>query len=303
MSRTVASLALAFLLAGCQGSTSQGPVDPFLGPTRVPPPPTGSVDTPPPDSYYQSPPQHVPPQHVPPHPGGAHSAHPSPAMSAQHDGRWPAQSGAALPSEGWSATPNFSGATLVSEAATPDMRPQQDPQAAAAATVNREPIVRILEPPARAAPPPSPTSHSSTPARVVNIVNLPKVDGAAASGFRTVSATEAGDSAGAVVPAVAEQPAGTFAPAAGQYGFDPSYAWLRGKLEYSQVDRRWKLRYIPLDGPTDEYGGSVVIANEAALAGCERSDFVAVRGRVTRSHSGHGFAPLYEVTALERLSR
>jgi len=183
------------------------------------------------------------------------------------------------------------------------MRPPPDPQATAGATVNREPIIRILESPARAAPPSSPPSHSSTPTRVVNIVDLPKADGAAASGFRAVSATEAGDAPGAVVSAVAEQAAGTFAPAAGPYGFDPSYAWLRGKLEYSQVDRRWKLRYIPLDGTTDEYGGSVVITNEAALAGCERGDFVAVRGRVTDPDSGYGFAPLYEVTAVERLRR
>jgi hypothetical protein len=104
------------------------------------------------------------------------------------------------------------------------------------------------------------------------------------------------------VAAVAQQPAEQFAPSAGQYGFDPSYAWLRGRLEYSQVDHRWKLRYIPVDGNTDQYGGSVIIANEAALAGCEQGEFATIRGRVTGGGE-HGFAPLYEVAALERLGR
>lgn len=213
------------------------------------------------------------------------------------------RSGDAGQAEQWTATPSFSGAALVAESATPDLRPRPQPPPAAGAVVNREPIIRVLEPRPRPAAAPVATPQASAPTRVVNIVDLPKVGGSTASGFRIVSGTDADTASTPVVAAVSQEPAGQFAPAAGSYGFDPSYAWLRGKLEYSQIDRRWKLRYIPVDGTTDQYGGSVVIANEAALAGAERGDFVAVRGRVTGTEEGQGFAPLYEVTALERLSR
>ncbi len=305
MSRIVALqfLFLTFILAGCQGTGSQGPVDPFLGPTRIPAPPTGSVYTPPPESYYYSPPQHAPPRYLPPQSGAPMHSFPQGALPAHQAGQPRHDSGATLPSEGWSATPSFSGAALVSESTTPDLRTQPDPRVPAAATVNREPIIRILEPLPRPGSVPIAVPHNSVPTRVVNIVDLPRATNAAPSGFRLVSAEAPSNPANIVIPAVAEQPIEQFAPAAGHYGFDPSYAWLRGKLEYSQVDRRWKLRYIPVDGNTDQYGGSVIIANEAALAGCERGEFVAVHGRVAGTESEHDFAPVYEVTALERLGR
>ncbi len=303
MSRSAAIFLLILTLVGCRGSASQGPVDPFLGPTRVPAPSTGSVFTPPPESYYYTPPQNAPQQYLPPHSG---AVLPSIQQTAQpsHAGASPgAPSAMTLPPEGWSATPSFAGASLVAESSTPDLRRQPPPPAAAGAIVHREPIIRILEPPPRPASLPAAAPHSSPPTRVVNIVDLPQVAGPAASGFRVVSGTEADSVAAPVVAAVAEEPAAQFAPAAGNYGFDPAYTWLRGRLEYSQVDRRWKLRYIPVDGATDQHGGSVVIANEAALAGAERGEFVAVRGRIAGTEDGHGFAPLYEVTALQRLSR
>jgi hypothetical protein len=95
--------------------------------------------------------------------------------------------------------------------------------------------------------------------------------------------------------------ASEFAPRA-TYGYDPAYGWLRGKLEYSQIDRRWKLRYIPVDGETDKFGGSVVLPGAKALAGCERGDFIEVRGRLGPQASNDGYAPTYEVAELKRLS-
>ncbi len=283
------------VLSGCRNSTSQGPVDPFLGPTRVPAPSTGSIYTPPADSYYS------PQQGIQPQSGASGPSFQQTIVPFQSAGQPNAPSGSPLSAEGWTATPSFAGASLVSGSATPDMRPQPQPPPIAAATVQREPIVRVLEPAPRAFAAELPRAGSSTPTRVVNIVDLPRVANTGASGFRTVSA-EAEPSVNPVVAAVAQQPAEQFAPSAGQYGFDPSYAWLRGRLEYSQVDHRWKLRYIPVDGNTDQYGGSVIIANEAALAGCEQGEFVTIRGRVAGGGE-HGFAPRYEVAALERLGR
>lgn len=86
-----------------------------------------------------------------------------------------------------------------------------------------------------------------------------------------------------------------------RYGHDPDYAWLRGKLEYSQSERRWKLRYIPIDGATDEFGGSVVFSDSSLLAGYERGDFVEVRGQLGDVTPGDGgYAPDFKIREIER---
>ncbi len=85
------------------------------------------------------------------------------------------------------------------------------------------------------------------------------------------------------------------------YGHDPDYKFLRGKLEYSQIDRRWKLRYIPIDGRTDRYGGSVVLPDTSLLSGCERGDFIEVRGQIGRHDPKKGFAPTYQADEVKRL--
>lgn len=84
------------------------------------------------------------------------------------------------------------------------------------------------------------------------------------------------------------------------YGHDPDYAWLKGRLEYSNIDRRWKLRYIPIDGETDSHGGSVVLADSELLTGFASGDFIAVQGKLG-GRSSTAFAPDYEVTRIKRL--
>jgi hypothetical protein len=88
-----------------------------------------------------------------------------------------------------------------------------------------------------------------------------------------------------------------------RYGYDPQYGWLRGRLEYSQVDRRWKLRYIPIDGETDDFGGSVVLADTALLSGYERGQWVEVRGSLGETPTDdRSYAPIYRVSQIKRLS-
>ena len=84
------------------------------------------------------------------------------------------------------------------------------------------------------------------------------------------------------------------------YGHDPNYGWLKGRLEYSNIDRRWKLRYIPIDGETDSHGGSVVLADSELLTGFASGDFIAVQGKLG-GRSSTAFAPDYEVTRIKRL--
>jgi hypothetical protein len=94
----------------------------------------------------------------------------------------------------------------------------------------------------------------------------------------------------------------SFSPRA-QFGHEPDYRWLRGRLEYSGIDRKWKLRYIPIDGTTDQFGGSVVLPDASVLSGYERGQFVEVRGTLgpTPEDEDRGYAPEYHVEQIERL--
>jgi hypothetical protein len=87
------------------------------------------------------------------------------------------------------------------------------------------------------------------------------------------------------------------------YGFDGNYAWLQGQLEYSAATRVWKLRYVPIDGPTDRFGGSVVLADSDLLAGHKAGEFVSVKGQLDGRPGPQGsFSPLYRVSQVQRLS-
>ncbi len=88
-----------------------------------------------------------------------------------------------------------------------------------------------------------------------------------------------------------------------RYGYDPQYGWLRGRLEFSEAERHWKLRYIPIDGATDNFGGSVILADTPLLSGYERGDFVEVAGKlISPSPDKRGYAPGYQVSQLKHSS-
>jgi hypothetical protein len=93
---------------------------------------------------------------------------------------------------------------------------------------------------------------------------------------------------------------GSAARASQAYAYDPAYGWLRGRLEYSASQQQWKLRYIPIDGATDQFGGSVVLSDGTATQGLRAGDFVTAQGRVVgASQTGRGFSPRYEVASIE----
>ena len=87
-----------------------------------------------------------------------------------------------------------------------------------------------------------------------------------------------------------------------RYGFDPQYEWLRGRLEYSHSRRQWKLRYIPIDGQTDMFGGSVIIANPGALNDAQPGDLVEAHGVIVGdAKPSRGFSPGYQLSTLVKL--
>ncbi len=86
------------------------------------------------------------------------------------------------------------------------------------------------------------------------------------------------------------------------YGHDPQYRWLKGKLEYSQTERQWKLRYIPIDGKTDRHGGSVILSDSSLLDEYEPGMFIAVQGSIRENRLGAtSFAPEYQVERIKPL--
>jgi hypothetical protein len=87
----------------------------------------------------------------------------------------------------------------------------------------------------------------------------------------------------------------------GRHAYDADYTRLTGQLEYSQFSDRWKLRYIPIDGDTDDFGGSVILADNPLLDSFQPGDFVSVDGALAdQTREGGNFSPTYRVDRIER---
>lgn len=187
-------------------------------------------------------------------------------------------------------------------------------QGRAAAVAGRERIIGVIEPRAKEMTSSAGTGSQATgvgtgaaqpwkPAtsgtRAVNITDLPPPNRSSAVQRATGSVHDGGVR---LASAIEELPSET--PARDpRYGCDPEYRWLKGRLEYSQVDRRWKLRYIPIDGTTDDFGGSVVLTDTPLLSGYERGDFVELHGRLLKPEStGKSFSAGYEIREIRRLA-
>ncbi|REJ67773.1 MAG: hypothetical protein DWQ31_10315 [Planctomycetota bacterium] len=120
-----------------------------------------------------------------------------------------------------------------------------------------------------------------------------------ASATIAVDAEPSTGGASVVKPPAQFRPVAVRPPA--RYGHAPDYSWLKGRLEYSAARKQWKLRYLPLDGRTDEYGGSVVLDNvdESSYAA---GDFVAVRGQLGKPDpETRDFAATYRVTQMKSM--
>ncbi len=153
--------------------------------------------------------------------------------------------------------------------------------------------IRIVEPPQSAASTASaPTSTAATASshtlnqslsfRVPEITDLPPANSAARGSI-------------ASAPAAANE-------SAGGYGYDAQYHWLKGKLEYSQSTRNWRLRYIPPDGNTDGYGGSVILADNSQMTGLQAGDAVYAQGSLGATSGAQGsFAPQYNLQRIQKL--
>ena len=314
MTRRVASLILVVGLTGCAGSGGTASLDPFAR-TRIQPPKTGRIATPSNDPYYTrlGMREASPESPAPSSSWTAASAGPAPptASTPEHAPRDlriagsgdqvaiplaartpPEQTQGSAPNE--DSPPRSLAKTASAESTPPDREVKTIP------IRPREPAIRIPTEVSGVASRPfgDMPSERASPGGVVDIAELPPpgttsqarpVD----SGIRLASATEE----------LTEGRGGDSFSSASRYGYDPEYRWLRGKLEYSQIDHRWKLRYIPIDGKTDEFGGSVTFVDATSLGDCRAGEYVEVQGRLgpRPEDDRKGFAPEFEVSGIRRL--
>lgn len=318
MIRPVIPVLLAVSLLGCQGQDAKIPMDPFYGPPRIAPPGTGeftkrSVA----DPYYpRSAAASTPlgrdgldPAGDPPSgtlastPSGRLEAHPSVPIGDRIEipvsARRQLTSAEMLASRAPSTFPASLSAETIPAAAPPerDREPQRFVQTLvprARSAIGRS---TLHDGPARTR---GPTSSRGNP---IDINDLPSVDrGAWATRddrVQQASVIDVGTQLAVRIPTRVDAE-----DSLGRFGWSDDYTRLRGELEYLERDQRWKLRYIPVDRETDEFGGSVLIEDAASLSGYERGDFVEIRGRIVeKPEDEKTFAPIYDVTSIRRLER
>jgi hypothetical protein len=86
-----------------------------------------------------------------------------------------------------------------------------------------------------------------------------------------------------------------------EYGHDREYRRLQGVLEHSRISGRWKLRYIPVDGETDDYGGSVRLQATGTLDSFQHGEAVTIEGHIEAADTERGvYAPKYLIESIRR---
>ncbi len=338
MTRPTLLVVAMLVLAGCQAENPAAPTDPFLfGPTRVPPPGTGTV-TPPPGlssnrlggvgvvSPPASDPKALAVTSMPPPALGSTVQTPAagvavtpvgdqikiPDAARKLDTPCPLVASTASPtgspissvrsSAASPATSSTAPGTALSAPGNPGSSPAVADRRNDPLPSGQERVVQTLLPRNQA---------SSTPSQFAPTGNTRPLAAPATSGGNKSNVVDIDD----LPPATSTgQPQTSYRPGTIQlvsataeidsrYGFDPQYGWLRGKLEFSESDRQWKLRYIPIDGATDNFGGSVILVDTPLLSGYERGDFVEVAGKlISASPDKRGYAPKYQVGQIKRSS-
>jgi hypothetical protein len=308
------AILIALVLVGCRQQATPL-TNPFLAPSRVPPPGTR---TPPPGTalpYYDGnslPPGLPPSGALQSQPGGGQLSQTVPRSGAGDPDEMDPVKRPAPP-----ASRSLTAAPPADEIAVPgDDQSERFVQLASHDTAD------------------APADAAAVPRPFPDIGDLPAVgrsprdatqqptladlnhDRAAGDAFRPRGPAKLREQPGDVRTASFESPAPTPAvaafdgrtrqsesPSRKRYAFDPEYAWLQGRLEYSRASEEWKLRYIPIDGETDEFGGSVVLSNPEQLGDLAAGDFVRVRGGLLeRKSEGTSFAPMFRIDQIQPLA-
>lgn len=325
-------------LAGCHNSAPMQ--NPFFGPTTVPPPPTGNTAAPMASPYYQSAPGMAPgapipsatlgppPSTYPPagatYPPQSSTPHPKAISPGQNQqgiggtalsrGRWTTP---AVPTTNQSSADAATVASAEPAVAGAGAVPSSD----TIASVPEWSVVRVVERQDLESADAEVEQATSDVAAVATAeprqIDLPKnmVEIGQLPPARTAQVTQASyttssqnapraRSVYAVGQSAAPQASNDHAASDSVFGYDPQYRWLKGQLEYSEIERRWKLRYIPIDGATDDHGGSVLLPEGTELGDFRPGDYVTLYGEVgAHDENSKGYAPVYHADRIEPLER
>jgi hypothetical protein len=270
-------VALSTALVGCRNRPTQ--LDPFLGRTTVPPPPTGSVGA-----------------------GGtsvpALTAPPSGSVYAP-PGSFGSSSTASSSTGTVTPPPSFTNSSTSTPARFTGTGSPAMPSSGVTGSSGQS--IRVVEP--------SPTTRPATTggnlytgasAGGVDIMDLPVSGRSAqpktAEGGRGVQQnyTSGGTAGGLDMSAARSVTLPGQEPA---YGFDAAYSQLNGRLEYSAADGRWLLRYITPGDRADRLGGVAVLSPNSPITGFRSGDMVSVRGRIENDGAGRTM-PLYSAATI-----
>lgn len=280
-------MAVALLAAGCKAPAPS--IDPFFGRSTVPPPALGASAPPAADNAYYS---------------GA-SAAPGPGGRTTAGGDGTAARPVSRRQQGADAAERVEPEARPATRSLRSAGPEESPPRGSTQQL-RAPALRSRQTSLQGDSGEESESTSAAPGRFAARGPLRRMSDSADD-----EADEPTDDAGVRQAGFVELPArgesgvrrdGGRAYATGslRYDRDPDYAWLRGRLEYSPTADQWKLRYIPIDGATDDYGGSVIIADEAAVRDFRHGSFVDVHGQIEgRNADARVVAPYYRVESIE----
>ncbi|MCC7084762.1 MAG: hypothetical protein IT427_07115 [Pirellulales bacterium] len=186
-------------------------------------------------------------------------------------------------------------------------------ESAAAVSPTSGSTVRIVEPaPAATASSAAMPNRSADQFRPGNTTTLTMPAGSVSNG--TLNQSLAGEpirdladfppvqTASFAVPAAGNAPVAAAATTSNNYGYRSDYGWVKGKLEYTQSARTWRLRYIPPEAANDHYGGSVILSDPSnRLAGFQPGQFVVAYGTLDPAGRDTGsFAAMYNIQRIER---
>lgn len=284
------------LLAGCQHGPG-GTIDPF-GRTTIPPPPTGTAAIHAPrDQYYGKPTRPMVP--VAAKPGNAT------ASNATTPGAQPANwvsnaSATADPQNRLQPIPPYE-----KEATPGTPPPATSPSVAQPVAANTTAAApQHATPPQPPAASPAPTSVK--PPAATPIDPTAPLQWASGNPSPTAAATAQAKTVTGQNVTVRREPVQQNPPRIARFGHAKDYTRLRGQLEYSAQDRVWKIRYIPIHGQQDAYGGQFILSDRSKLEAFQVGDYVTIEGAIiaTKTVAGNtgGNVPQYAPHSVAPLS-
>ena len=300
----------AALLAGCQHGPG-GTIDPF-GRTTIPPPPTGTAAIhSKSNQYYGNSPRPMVP--VASKPGNTTASNPAPPNTQAAN--WVSNTSTTadphnrlqpIPPYEKEAAPVTSPPTVTPPTVTPPTATPVAAKPVAAKPAAPAATSTTVTPPATSQP-----QHTAAPTAA------PKVKPPKATPIDPTAPLQwsSGNPAPSAAPAVAttahtkpstgqnvtvrREPVQQNPSRISRYGHTKDYTSVRGQLEYSAKDRVWIIRYIPIHGQQDAYGGQFVLSDRSKLEAFQAGDYVTIEGSIvaaaTKAEAGPtGDAPLYK---------